>query len=148
MQLIIDHITSYRYSEPAAGIVQVLKLTPGETDCQQIVSWRIDVDADGRMMPTTDAHGNSVHIFYADRPIEALTLHVTGAVITTDAAGVVTGGAEPLPPILYRRTTPLTAITPSIAAFAEPFRTADHLAGLHGLMQGVRDRMQFEPGIT
>jgi transglutaminase-like putative cysteine protease len=148
MQLIIDHITSYRYSEPAAGIVQVLKLTPKQTDCQQIVSWRIDVDADGRMMPATDAYGNSVHIFYADRPLEALTLHVTGTVITTDTAGVVTGADEPLAPILYCRSTPLTTITPSVAAFAEPFRGPDRLGSLHALMEGVRGRMQFEPGIT
>jgi transglutaminase-like putative cysteine protease len=61
---------------------------------------------------------------------------------------VITGVEEPLPPVLYRRSTPLTAITPFIASFAEPFRSADTLGSLHALMQGVRDRMEFQPGIT
>jgi transglutaminase-like putative cysteine protease len=148
VQLLIDHVTRYTYSEPAAGIVQVLKLTPRQSDCQQIVSWRIDVDVDGRMMPSSDAYGNICHTFYADRAVDALTLHVTGTVITTDTAGVLRGAEETLPPILYRRTTPLTAITPAVASFAEPFRAADTVGSLHALMQGVRDRMQFEPGIT
>ncbi len=148
MQLLIDHITRYTYSAPAAGIVQVLKLTPSGTDCQQVVNWRVDVDVDGRMMPATDPFGNRVHVFYAERPVEVLTLHVTGTVITTDTAGVVRGSTEPLPPILFRRATPLTAVTPAIALLAEGLKRDDELATLHALMHGIQARMQFEPGIT
>jgi hypothetical protein len=39
MQLLIDHITRYTYSAPAAGIVQILKLTPSDTEGQQVVNW-------------------------------------------------------------------------------------------------------------
>jgi transglutaminase-like putative cysteine protease len=148
MQLLIDHITRYTYSAPAAGIVQVLKLTPSDTDCQQVVNWRVDVDVDGRMMPASDPFGNKVHVFYAERAVEVLTLHVTGTVITTDTAGVVRGSNEPLPPILFRRATPLTAVTPAIASLAEGLKREDELATLHALMLGIQGRMQFEPGIT
>ncbi len=148
MQLLIDHITRYTYTQPAAGIVQVLKLTPRGTDSQQVVNWRIDVDVDGSLMPSTDAHGNACHIFYAERAVEQMTLHVTGQVITTDTAGLVSGADEPLPPILYRRDTDLTAITPAIATLAESLRAEDALSSCHALMLGIRDRMQFEPGIT
>ena len=95
MQLLIDHITRYTYSEPAAGIVQLLKLTPRDSECQQVVNWRIDVDADGCLVPGTDCYGNLVHCFYADRAVESLTLHVTGLVITADQAGVVQVPDEP-----------------------------------------------------
>jgi transglutaminase-like putative cysteine protease len=148
MQLLIDHITRYTYSAPAAGIVQILKLTPSDTDAQQVVNWRVDVDVDGRMMPSADVFGNICHTFYAERAVEVLTLHVTGTVITTDTAGVVSGATEPLPPVLFRRSTPLTAVTPAIAALAEGFAQGDVLATLHALMLGVQGRMQFEPGIT
>jgi transglutaminase-like putative cysteine protease len=148
MQLCIDHVTRYSYSEPAAGIVQLLRLTPRDGDSQQVVNWRVDADADGRLMPATDAHGNICHIFYADRAIEALTLHVTGVVYTSDMAGIVSGTDEALPPLCYRRTTPLTAITPAIAAFAEGVRRDDPLEALHGLMLALQGRMTFEPGIT
>lgn len=149
MQLTIDHVTRYRYSEPATGIVQKLRLTPRACDAQQIVDWRIDVDADGRLMPAVDAFGNICHVFYADGALEALTLHVTGTVITNDdSAGVVRGTQEPLPPLLFRRSTPLTAITPAIAALAESARRETPLQTLHALMLGLGARMQFEPGIT
>jgi transglutaminase-like putative cysteine protease len=148
MQLLIDHITRYTYSAPAAGIVQVLKLTPSDTDSQQVVNWRVDVDVDGRLVPSSDPFGNVCHMFYAERPVEVLTLHVTGTVITTDTAGVVSGAAEPLPPILFRRSTALTEVTPAIAALAEGLRQGDELSTLHALMLGVQGRMQFEPGIT
>lgn len=148
MQLLIDHITRYTYTQPAAGIVQVLKLTPRDTDSQQVVNWRIDMDVDGSLLASTDAHGNACHIFYAERAVEALTLHVRGLVITTDTAGQVSGADEPLAPILYRRETALTATTPAIAALADELVCADDLATCHSLMLGIRDRMQFEPGIT
>ena len=148
MQLLIDHITRYTYSAPAGGIVQILKLTPSDADSQQVVNWRVDVDVDGRLIPSVDVYGNVCHTFYAERPVEQMTLHVTGTVITTDTAGVVGGTAEPLPPVLFRRQTALTAVTPAIATLAEGLRQGDELATLHALMLGVQGRMQFEPGIT
>ncbi|TPE58647.1 transglutaminase family protein [Sandaracinobacter neustonicus] len=148
MQILVDHITRYSYSEPAVGVVQLLKLTPRNSECQQVVSWRIDVDADGSLVPGTDAYGNFVHTFYADRPVESLTLHVTGHVITTDQSGVLLGLDEPLPPLLYRRPTPLTAITAPIAHFAEGFRRDEPLATLHALMLGVHERIEFATGVT
>jgi len=148
MHLQIDHITRYSYSEPATGIVQLLRLTPRETDTQQVVKWRLDVDADGRLMPLTDAYGNRCHMFYADGAVDTLILHVTGAVITSDNGGIVSGAHEPLPPILFRRSTALTLVTPAIAILAETFARPDPVETLHGLMQGIRDRMEFQPGIT
>jgi transglutaminase-like putative cysteine protease len=148
MQLTIDHITRYSYSEPATAIVQLIRMTPRATDGQQVVQWRLDVDADGRLMPTTDAHGNLCHIFYADRAVESLTLHVTGTVITTDWNGIVRGADEPLPAIVYLRSTPLTAISPAIAILAESIARPEPLDTLHALMNGIRERMVFQPGIT
>ena len=148
MQIVIDHITRYNYSEPAAGVVQLLKLTPRNSECQQVVNWRIDVDVDGSLVPGTDAYGNIVHYFYADRQVESLTLHVTGTILTSDQAGVLQEIDEPLPPLLYRRATELTAITPAIAHFAEGFRRDEPLATLHALMLGVHERIAFETGVT
>jgi len=148
MHLQIDHITRYSYSEPASGIVQLLRLTPREADCQQVVQWRLDVDADGRLIPMTDAYGNLCHMFYADKAVESLTLQVTGTVITSDSGGIVGGAYEPLPPILFRRSTALTEITPTIAMLAEGYQRKDPVESLHALMQGIRDRMAFQPGIT
>ncbi len=148
MQLLIDHVTRYHYTEPAAGIVQLLKLTPRESDCQQIVSWRIDVEADGRLLAGRDCHGNICHRFYADQPVRELVIHVTGSVITSDLAGIVRTPDDPLPPIIYLRVTGLTAAGPAIRALAAPHAGGDRLERLHALMADVRGRMVFEPGTT
>ncbi len=148
MLLQIDHITRYSYSEPASGIVQKLRLTPRGCDSQQVVSWRIDVDADGRLMPAQDAYGNICHVFYSDRPVDGLVLHVTGTIITSDTAGVVRGSEETMGPLLFRRSTPLTTVSPALQLFAEGFRRDEPIDTLHALMLGVNARMQFEPGIT
>jgi transglutaminase-like putative cysteine protease len=148
LQLLIDHVTRYRYSEPAHGVVQLLRLTPRDSDGQRIRHWRIDLDADGRLFPFTDAYGNACHIFYAERPLDTLTLHVAGAVTTSDGAGVVTGTEEPLPPAAYRRTTSLTAPSPAIRALAESARGDDAIGELHALMLAVHVAMAFAPGLT
>ncbi len=148
MHLSIDHITRYRYSEPAQGIIQLLRLTPRATDSQHILKWRIDVDADGRLTPFVDAHGNLCHIFYADGPIEELTLHVAGTVQTSDMAGIVSGTEDPLPAGIYLRQTPLTETSGAIIQFAENLRSPDPLAQAHALMLAIREKMGFEPGVT
>ena len=66
MQISIDHITTYRYTEPATGIVQKLRLTPRDNDHQQVVNWRIDVDADGRLVMAQDVGGAILGAVRAD----------------------------------------------------------------------------------
>ncbi len=148
MQLTIDHITTYSYSEPAIGIVQHLKMTPRSSECQQVLNWRVDVDADGRLIPGTDMHGNLCHRFYADGPLDRLVLHVTGTVITSNTHGVLHGLEEALPPMLYRRSTPLTAITPAIAEFAHEHRCSTEIETLHKLMLGVQACIEFQRDVT
>ena len=45
MRLRIAHRTVYRYDPPAAGVIQMLRLTPRNHDGQYVVRWRIDVSA-------------------------------------------------------------------------------------------------------
>ena len=41
MRLRVAHTSVYRYDPPAAGVIQVLRLTPRNHDGQYIVGWRI-----------------------------------------------------------------------------------------------------------
>ncbi len=144
----IDHVSRYSYAEPAAGIIELMKLTPRDSDCQQIVDWRLDIDVDGRLMSARDAHANIVHIFYADRPVDTLTIRVSGRAIRQDSAGLVRGTVEPLPLAAFLRSTPLTEATPPIQAFAANFADRPPLDALHALSLAVGERLTFEPGIT
>jgi len=118
MRISIDHHTRYRFSEPQARIVQMLRLTPVDTRDQTIVSWHVGVDCDARLRPAVDGYGNAITMLYAEGPIDAIDITVTGEVLTTNGNGVVAGSAEPLPPALFLRKTPRTVASDALFAFA------------------------------
>lgn len=118
MRIAIEHITHYRFSQPQARIVQMLRLTPCDTQDQTVVNWHIGVDCDARLRQAHDGFGNAVTMLYAEGPIKALDITVTGEVLTSEAKGVVHGSSEPLPPLLYLRETPRTLATGELTDFA------------------------------
>lgn len=118
MRLSIDHRTRYQFSAPQARLVQMLRMTPADTDHQTIASWRIDVDCDARLKPARDGFGNQVTMLYAEGPICAIEIAVTGEVLTSEHSGVLEGVAERFPASLYLRGTPLTEADAAIGDFA------------------------------
>jgi len=119
MRIAVDHRTHYRFSEPQARIVEMLRLTPGDTRDQTVVAWDIEVNVDARLRRARDGFGNIITMLYADGPIEALDIAVTGEVLTADSSGVVHGANEPLPPLLFRRSGRRTRLTAELADFAD-----------------------------
>ncbi|TVV72358.1 transglutaminase family protein [Sphingomonas solaris] len=148
MRLFIDHRTDYRFSEPQARIVQLLRLTPTSNEGQNIIDWRIDVDCNARLRRARDGFGNETHMLYIDGPIDRVTLSVTGEVLTDDRAGMLSGAVEPLPPMLYLQTTPATRPGAALDDFAEQVKAAggSALSRAHRLNEALADRMTFDPG--
>ncbi|OYY71741.1 transglutaminase family protein [Sphingomonas sp. 28-63-12] len=144
MRLSIDHRTVYRFSTPQARLVQMLRMTPGDTHNQTIASWRVDVDCDSRLKPARDGFGNRVTMLYADGPISAIEIAVAGEVLTTAHAGVIHGANEPFPPDLFLRATPLTQADDTLTDFARD-AAAGHamLDRLHALNHAVNARFTF-----
>src|SRR5580698_6156940 len=137
MRLRIAHSSVYRYDPPAAGVIQVLRLTPRNHEGQHIGHWRIDVTPDARLAAHEDAFGNISHVFTADGPLEELRVEVDGEVETQNANGVVRGTVERFPPSLFLRDTTLTQADNAIRDFAQKTRDAGGgvvLAELHGLL--------------
>jgi transglutaminase-like putative cysteine protease len=108
MRLLIDHRTRYSFSEPQARVIQLLRMTPLDCAGQTVLDWRIDVDCDARLREGRDGYGNITTMLYVDGPIDALSIMVRGEVLTDDLEGKIEGCAEPLPPLFFTRTTPLT----------------------------------------
>lgn len=133
MRLSIDHHTRYRFSEPQARVVQLLRVTPVDSAAQTVIDWRIDVDCDARLRHGHDGFGNATTMLYVDGPIAWLELTVRGEVLTEDQGGVVTGVAEPLPPLFYTRSTPSTAPCPAILAHARSTGGSDPLERIHAM---------------
>lgn len=141
MRLSIDHRTTYRFSAPQARLVQLLRLTPGNSHDQTVANWAIHVDCDARMRTGRDGFGNIVTMLYADGPLERIAIAVAGEVVTSHSDGVVRGVAEPLPPALYLRATERTLPDPDIAAFArEAGGDQERLTALHQLNDALHER--------
>ncbi|MEP9357870.1 transglutaminase family protein [Sphingomonas sp. KR3-1] len=149
MRIAIDHKTHYRFSEPQARIVQMLRLTPCDTQDQTVVSWLVGVDCDARLRDSTDGYGNAVTMLYAEGPIEALDITVTGEVLTSESNGVVRGSAEPLPPLYYLRSTPRTRASDALFVFAADGvgTSGDQLDQLHSLNAALHQRFPCVPDL-
>lgn len=144
MRLRILHRNAHRYGPPAAGVIQVLRLTPRNHEGQHVVRWRIDVSADARLAAHEDAFGNFTHVFSADGPLSGLSVEVDGEIETQSTNGIVRGTVERFSPSLFLRDTPLTQADAAIRAFAQDVRNAaggDVLAQLHALLDRLYEDM-------
>ena len=154
MRLSIDHRTVYRFTEPQARLVQMLRVNPQNSHDQTVASWRIDVDHDARMREGRDGFGNAVTMLYVDGPVEAIEIAVQGEVVTSHSDGVLHGVHEPLPPAVFQRSTPKTAIDETLAAFArDATKGAEPQRALHRLNATVKEgfaveRGRGQPGVT
>lgn len=148
MRLIVDHRTVYRFSQPQARVVQILRMTPSDHAAQTVVDWRIDVSCDARLKAGRDGFGNCTHMLYIDGPVEAVELTVHGEVLTEDSIGIVGGGTEPLPPLLFTRATPLTLPSGELSDFARDAAGAgnDPVERLHRLNRAVAGRFRRVEG--
>jgi transglutaminase-like putative cysteine protease len=151
MRLHVHHTTTYRYDPPAGGVIQVLRLTPGNHDGQYVAEWQVDVSADARLTQRRDAFGNITHVFTADGPLSELVVHVDGQVDTQDTGGVLRGTEEPFPPSLFLRSTPLTQADEAITKFATALYSeakGNTLGFLHRLLAGLHAHMTFDSDPT
>jgi transglutaminase-like putative cysteine protease len=146
MRLSIDHHTRYKFSVPQSRVVQLLHLTPLDTEAQTVLDWRIDVDCDARLREGRDGFGNHVTMLYVDGPVEALAITVRGQVLTEDMAGVVKGAPEPLPPLYFTRVTPSTLANDRTLALAKQARGSDPLERAHRLNGVVGHAVKIEGG--
>ncbi len=144
MRLHIAHRNVYHYDPPAAGVIQVLRLTPRNHEGQYVVRWRIDVSADTRLAAHEDAFGNITHVFSADGPFSELSVEVDGEVETQNTNGIVRGTVERFAPSLFLRDTALTQADAAIRNFTHGIRAAaggDKLAELHAVLDRLYEDM-------
>lgn len=148
MRIRVRYATTYAYQHPAEGVVQALRVQPLDHEAQRVLDWRVDVDVDGLLRTRRDAFGNMLHLFYAEGPVSALTLSVTGEAEVADAAGLVKSAAEPFPPGAFLRPTPLTEPGPELAAWAAELGEGPPLPRLHRLMGELHQLMRFDVDAT
>lgn len=151
MRLTIQHETRYSYTTPPASVIELLRLTPCNTDTQSVRDWRIDVSGDAALKRFEDAFGNITHTFTAQVPDGVLVITATGMVETTGTSGVIAGGPERLPVGVYLRETDLTQHAPNLVALGAEARAASDGTTLdfaHTLNRMVHERVTFDEQAT
>src|SRR5277367_2311267 len=151
MRIRIAHHSVYNYDPPAAGVIQVLRLTPRNHEGQYLVRWRIDVSADARLNAHEDAFGNITHVFSVDGPFSELSVEVDGEVETQNNNGIVRGTVERFGPSLFLRDTALTQADDAIRDFAHGIRAekgGEILGELHGILDRLHEDMAHETDDT
>jgi len=149
MRLIVRHQTSYVYESPIAAAAQVLRLTPRSYEGLTVHRWSVR-GAGRRELPVfTDGFGNVTHCLYVNEAHTQAVISAEGEVETADTHGVIRGASEPLPPLFFLRRTPLTMPGPAIIALADgAAQGGSALEQLHALLNTVRDKVEYRPGVT
>jgi transglutaminase-like putative cysteine protease len=147
MRLRISHSTTTSYDPPASGVIQVLRLTPGNHDGQYVADWNVDLSVDVKLDVQHDAFGNVTHVFThvpVGGPLESLTVHVSGLVETQDTGGVLKGATERFPPGFFLRATPLTEANAEMIGLSRTLHTkfsGNTLGFLHELLVQLGEHM-------
>ena len=148
MRVSIVHETVYRYRSPAAYSIQYLRLWPQPSRRQKVLSWKLDAPAPLR--PWVDGFGNDAHVLVIDRPHAEIKVRARGQILVQEASEVIEEPGPHAPP-LYLRPTRLTEATGALGDFADKFRADvrhDPRNTLESLMMGVREHVDYQPGIT
>jgi len=147
MRIRVSHEIIHRFVPPARTVNQILRLTPLSFDSQYVLRWRLDVDADGALRETEDAHGNAVTSYSHHGLIERVAISASGEVETGDAAGVVRGAAERLPAEMYLRDSPLAHVNAALRGFAAEATqgAASPLDSMHRLMAALHEALPHHP---
>ncbi|WP_448502993.1 transglutaminase family protein [Sphingomonas sp.] len=139
MRILVDHRTRYAFSEPQHRLVQLLRMSPGDSDEQTVIDWRIHVDCDARLREHRDGFGNRVTMLYAEGPIEAIEIAVQGEVLTSVPSGGAVRAPETLPPPFYLRDTEATRPD---AALVDLVREAGE--GIEAIVAALREQVRLE----
>jgi transglutaminase-like putative cysteine protease len=153
MRLRVDHTTQYTFETPRKAVLQSHRLFPSTFAGQSVVTWAIDGPEDSLVgCAFRDGAGDQTATLRVRGPVEALTIHVTGVVETTDLAGVLRGHRERVPPLAYLRPTRVTRPDMAVIDLAEKavsgLSGAPRLDHAHALAGAVPAALSYTSGST
>jgi transglutaminase-like putative cysteine protease len=147
MLLDVRHETTYRYAEKVTRSTQYIRLTPFAGPRQRVIGWQVELP--GPSVTMRDAFDNETHLLTLDSPHSMIQLIARGRVEVDELDHGEPAGR--INPMVFLRTTRLTAVDDPLRAFVEPMRrivAQRPLIGVTDLMAAVAERMPYQPGST
>lgn len=144
MRLSISHDTTYRYDDQVRASIQYLRLTPHDSERQQVLSWQLDLPRP--VHAQLDPYGNILHVLTLDEPHESIVIGTRGQVEIDEACEAEHERQSALP---FLRFTRLTQADEAIREFAtQQSRARTDRNGLIDLMHALNTHIVYQPGIT
>ncbi len=155
MRLSIRHTTHYAFSNPVVHALQRVRLTPKETQGQEILSWQMTYDNAHLELEYDDQHFNTVNLIGVNAGAREVTITCSGMVETIDNSGVIGEHSGHLPLWSFLAQTPLTkpgprlrALMREIEGFPRGPEDGSRLQYLHALSARIRETIAYEAGAT
>ncbi|PIW27072.1 MAG: transglutaminase family protein [Rhodospirillales bacterium CG15_BIG_FIL_POST_REV_8_21_14_020_66_15] len=149
MHLTVNHVTHFKFAEPATHSIQYIRMTPRADLCQRVRIW--DVAATGRLTPWTDGFDNHAHVATFDGEHDEVRVTVIGEITTSNTNGVLPMD-DGLPPYIFLTPTDYTEADDEVRKFAAPVAKILAARGAldagHALMAAVAEAVAYQPGHT
>ena len=93
-RLRIEHLSRFRYGEPARGGVMLLRLRPREGEGQRVRAFALDIEPAAVPVAFADSFGNPCHLFNVHREHREILVRSRLVVETTEPAPPAADGAD------------------------------------------------------
>ncbi len=151
MRLSIRHTTRYAFSEPVIHALQRLRLTPKETQGQQIIKWEMKYENARPELQYDDQNFNTVTLVGVEPGTTEVVVTCQGTVETEDKAGVIGQHSGDLPLWSFLGQTSLTQPGTRLRALLRDIPAHEDgakLDYLHALSSKIREIVAYETGTT
>ena len=119
----ISHKTIIEYQTAPKSVVQRLHLTPLKLAHQLVLKWEINIAGGAIELETVDHHGNDVHICRHYSDFKKMEITCCGTVEVSDTAGVSGVHNNKIPLSVYRNSTVLSMLGPSLRRISKECRS-------------------------
>ncbi|MEL6528635.1 MAG: transglutaminase family protein [Pseudomonadota bacterium] len=151
MRLSIRHTTHYAFSDPVVHGLQRLRLTPKETQGQQIIDWQMTYENAQPELEYDDQNFNTVTLIAVEPGANEVTVTCSGTVETQDQSGVIGRHSGHMPLWSFLGQTKLTKPGPKLRALMRDIPGPEEgakLDYLHALSARILDEVSYQTGTT
>ena len=161
-RFLVEHLSDFRYAEPAQGSLMVLRLHPRMDGGQRVASFALEIDPAAAPIAFQDPFGNACHLFNVHRSHEHTAVKSRAEVETApapdlpvrmegDAWDALAEVATPLAYWEFLAPSQFARSSPALAAFAGANglrKGGDPLSSLLEMGRTLHGAFRYEPGST
>ena len=161
-RFLVEHLSDFRYQEPAQGSLMVLRLHPREDGGQRVAAFTLEIEPAAAPISFEDCFGNACHLFNIHRAHDHTAVRSQADVETApapdlpdrmekDAWDALAEAVLPLRHWEFLAPSRFARPSPALADFAEAKvlrRGGDPLSSLLELGRALHDSFRYEPGST